>query len=644
MILVGYTTYRYSERLLKSSEWLIHSNQIVRTSERLLFLIKGAEAQQRELLYHADSTLFNSTLFNDSTVFQPYLREIDSIGKCLQQLEYLLAHHELQKQKLDSLRELTFTQIDLMHHAIQLKAYNSSAAFRRFVVHDQDQQKETLAKIEHLLRKISGDYNQVVAGKTRELRRLLLRTRSSVLILLIAYLGVAVISFGFVYGQERKEQLNEQQLHKLTSELKQREEELQSSNYALMHNNEEKVAMYQRLEKLRNEFASIISTRTAKIKRANNRLIAEVIKRKRVGEDLQKSEERFRIALDNAPIIVFNQDRSLHYTWMYNNPSAPISSQDVVGKTDIDLFSRRDAEQMMMIKKEVLETGKGTSQEIELTLHRRKVHYLLTIEPIISNQQQVAGITGAAYDITQQKQSEAMLRDTLKELRRRNHELDNYVYKVSHDLRAPLVSILGLINLVKVEDNPDSYKKYMGLIENRVNKLDDFIKSVLNHSRTLNSEIRIVYIDFEKIIANCIEELHYLPNLEKLHISVEVNRNIDFYSDDLRIGIVLKNFISNAIKYYNPFAEHSYLRFDIEITEQQAKITIEDNGVGIEEQYLPRIFDMFFRGTPRSDGSGLGLYIVKQTVERLEGSVTVESEIGKGTKFRVLLPNFKGQG
>jgi signal transduction histidine kinase len=184
----------------------------------------------------------------------------------------------------------------------------------------------------------------------------------------------------------------------------------------------------------------------------------------------------------------------------------------------------------------------------------------------------------------------------------------------------------------------------MGLIENRVNKLDDFIKSVLNHSRTLNSEIRIVYIDFEKIIANCVDELHYLPNLEKLHISVDINHTSDFYSDDLRIGIVLKNFISNAIKYYNPFAGHSYLRFDIELTEQQAKITIEDNGVGIEEQYLPRIFDMFFRGTPRSDGSGLGLYIVKQTVERLEGSVTVESEIGKGTKFRVLLPNFKGQG
>lgn len=210
-------------------------------------------------------------------------------------------------------------------------------------------------------------------------------------------------------------------------------------------------------------------------------------------------------------------------------------------------------------------------------------------------------------------------------------------------MRAPLVSILGLINLTKMDEDPATVRNYLGLIENRVSKLDDFIKSVLNHSRTLNSEIIIKRIDFEHIIIECVDELRYLPNLQKLRVEIDVDREAEFCSDELRIAIVLKNFISNAIKYLNPHTEQSFLRFQINITDQQAKIVIQDNGMGIEEQYIPKIFDMFFRATPQSDGSGLGLYIVRQTVERLEGSVTVESELGAGTTFRLLLPNFKVQ-
>jgi signal transduction histidine kinase len=214
---------------------------------------------------------------------------------------------------------------------------------------------------------------------------------------------------------------------------------------------------------------------------------------------------------------------------------------------------------------------------------------------------------------------------------------------VSHDLRAPLVSILGLINLTKMDDNPETLRNYLGLIENRVSKLDDFIKSVLNHSRTLNSEMTIKPIDFRKVINECTDELRYLPNLEKLQVEIDIDSEAEFHSDELRVGIILKNFVSNAAKYLNPHTSPNILRFQIHVSDQQARIAIQDNGMGIEEQYLTRIFDMFFRATPKSDGSGLGLYIVKQTVERLEGSVTVESELGVGTTFRLLLPNFKVQ-
>jgi PAS domain S-box-containing protein len=244
-------------------------------------------------------------------------------------------------------------------------------------------------------------------------------------------------------------------------------------------------------------------------------------------------------------------------------------------------------------------------------------------------------------DITKQKNSNEALRITLDELKKRNAELDNYVYKVSHDLRSPLTSILGLINIIHMEKDMDTIRKYIGLIENRANKLDHFIQSVLSHSRTLNHEVKAEKIDFDRLIRDSFEELKYLVNWEKVRLIVEVKGKTDFYNDVLRMNILLKNFTSNAIKYINPYAEYHYLRYTIDIAEEQAVLTVEDNGLGIEEEYLGKIFDMFFRATEKSDGSGLGLYIVKQAIETLRGNISVESKPGKGTIFRILLPNRK---
>jgi signal transduction histidine kinase len=234
------------------------------------------------------------------------------------------------------------------------------------------------------------------------------------------------------------------------------------------------------------------------------------------------------------------------------------------------------------------------------------------------------------------------LHHALQELRLRNHELDNYVYKVSHDLRAPLASILGLVSLSKLDNDISTIKHYIALIENRVNKSDEFIKSVLNHSRILNAELHIKPIDFEKIIQTCTEELRYMPEIDLLHLSTSIhNKQVVFANDEERLSIIFKNFISNAIKYRNPRIEKGYMRITITLSQTEAIILLEDNGVGIESSYLDKIFDMFFRGPIRSEGSGLGLYIVKQTLDRLGGTVSVDSRFNKGTTFRMAVPNLQ---
>jgi PAS domain S-box-containing protein len=628
---IGFSIYRNYHIALDKAAQVFHSNHVIYTAEHILSLVNRAENGQREYVFT-----------NDTADLQAYHQNIDSVGGLIDSLFALTSFNPHHRSLIDSLRKNTSVKIDLMQYAILLKNSNNLSGLQS--LHRSSQNRAAMSGIQHTLQEIISEENRQLKVRIRDFTNSSSRTSQAIYWVLGSYLLMISASFILIRNKFRNKDYYEGRLVSLSAELRQKNEELNSNNRELMANSNELTAIYGQLNKIKNEFASISLSRMAKIRRINNLLVAEAFKREKVTDDLRKSESRFKAALNKAPIVVFNQDTHLRYTWIYDSTnSSQYHFSDSLGKTDEEIFPAKEADQLNSIKRQVLETGEGSAHEINLSFGRRKVYFLLTIEPMFDKNQKLKGITCAAYDITEQKKTEEMLRHTLKELKKRNHELDNYVYKVSHDLRAPLVSILGLINLTKMDDNPDVLRNYLGLIENRVSKLDDFIKSVLNHSRTLNSEIVIKEINFEKIIEDCVEELRYLPNLEKLQVEVDLDKEVEFHSDELRIAIILKNFISNAAKYLNPHVDTNYLKFQIAITEQQAKILIEDNGMGIEEQYLTRIFDMFFRATPKSDGSGLGLYIVKQTIERLEGSVTVESEIGAGTTFRILLPNFKVQ-
>ncbi|MDJ1472878.1 sensor histidine kinase [Xanthocytophaga flava] len=239
-----------------------------------------------------------------------------------------------------------------------------------------------------------------------------------------------------------------------------------------------------------------------------------------------------------------------------------------------------------------------------------------------------------------------VLEQTLNELKERNHELDNYVYKVSHDLRAPLASILGLLQLVDMEmlnkdPSTSQIKNYMELIQNRVHKADQFVQSVLMHSKSLNLTIQPKAINFAELIRESYSELQYMKNASAIDLQIEITEDAVFQSDELFVGAVIKNFLSNAIKYQDTAKSHTYVQFVVQTNAREAVLHIEDNGIGIEDQYQKQIFDMFFRATAQSDGSGLGLYIVRQIVTRLGGTLRMESRWGKGTLFTITLPNLQ---
>lgn len=261
----------------------------------------------------------------------------------------------------------------------------------------------------------------------------------------------------------------------------------------------------------------------------------------------------------------------------------------------------------------------------------RRTWYETIYNPIQDECGHVTGVAVFSRDITERKRAE-------NELVRTNFELDTFVYRASHDMRAPLRSVLGLVNLSRMETDESQKAEYLKLIEKSVDKLDTFFSDLLDFSRNSRLELSKEPVDFRKSVKKVWNDLQYLENAPCVLLMKDIEMENDFHSDHSRVEIILQNLFSNAIKYQSLNA-NAYMRVVIRTNREQAEIMVEDNGRGIEDQYIGRIFDMFFRATLGTHGSGLGLYITKQVVEKLGGSIHVQSQLNKGTQFTVILPN-----
>ncbi len=229
------------------------------------------------------------------------------------------------------------------------------------------------------------------------------------------------------------------------------------------------------------------------------------------------------------------------------------------------------------------------------------------------------------------------LEDTLANLNEKNFELDQFVYKTSHDLRAPLSTILGLITILKAEQSEEAKAQYISLMENRVHKLDKFIKSMLDYSRNTRTATIYTPVKFKTLLDECLEELEQMKHFSRIKLNLYIDKD-EYHSDAFRLKIIFSNLISNAIKYQDFNKPESYLTVRVTFTGREVRIVFEDNGVGISEEHQDKLFDMFFRASHQSEGSGLGLYIVKQAVAMLKGEIRLESTVGEGSRFLITLP------
>jgi signal transduction histidine kinase len=240
-------------------------------------------------------------------------------------------------------------------------------------------------------------------------------------------------------------------------------------------------------------------------------------------------------------------------------------------------------------------------------------------------------------EIDTRRTAEEKLQRTNQELSKRNTELDNFVYSVSHDLRAPIASVLGLINLAKKDDGTMK-DIYLEMINNSAKQQDHFIREILDQSRNSRLEIKREEIFFQPIIEETFNQLRFATATEQsVEKIVNIKQEKAFYCDRWRLKVILNNLISNAIRYRN--GKDPVIKVNIEVDDDHnAKLEIEDNGKGIAHEHLANVCKMFYRATDDGAGSGLGLYIVKETIDKLNGSIKIDSEIGKGTMVRLSIP------
>ena len=228
-----------------------------------------------------------------------------------------------------------------------------------------------------------------------------------------------------------------------------------------------------------------------------------------------------------------------------------------------------------------------------------------------------------------------------RELRQAQEDLNHYIYRSSHDLRNPLVSIQGLLRLLRAEDHSMNARKCLSMIETSVGQMDNIL---VNLSKALDYRKREVKV--EKVNLRALRDELEGSTIQEpggVEIIWDIKETAPFYSDPGLIKVILQNTIDNAIQFRGGSGD-DYCRVTLSTSDKGATIHVEDNGIGIADQVQESVFGMFVKGSTQAKGTGLGLYMVRLACEKIRAKVDLRSEEQEGSTLSFTLPNLVSQG
>ncbi len=360
-------------------------------------------------------------------------------------------------------------------------------------------------------------------------------------------------------------------------------------------------------------------------------------------EYIQK-EEIQQLALvtqetDNS-VVITDSDGLIEWVNQSFEKLSGYTLQEVKGKKPGDCLQGKDSDPVAIDQMRQAIAKHETVKTELINYHKDGTPYWIeiSIQPIVDETGKSSRFFSIQRDVTKRKMQEAAIYQQNQDLLKVNSELDNFVYRVSHDLRAPILSSLGLIEVSETIDDLPTLRNYLGLQKQSLKRLDEFIHDILNYSRNARLDVNPELIDFTEVLKAIDLDTKYIRE-RRINFLYSVNGDVPFYTDLFRLNVALKNIISNAFKFSDTYKDHPFVKVEVEVTADFANIKVSDNGIGIMKEYLDKVFDMFFRANDVRKGSGLGLYITKETLQKLKGTISVSSETNKGTEFLMQIPN-----
>lgn len=305
-------------------------------------------------------------------------------------------------------------------------------------------------------------------------------------------------------------------------------------------------------------------------------------------------------------------------------------------KTILSLYEK---EQLALAIDETckLLTQKGNEFDETLTENSRLVNKtVLTINTLMAF---IVFICIVGISVKYIHKLSVLQKDTMaqnKALIKTNEELDLFTHSVSHDLRSPITSLMGIIALAEVEQDPQQRHQYFSLMKRILFRQDDFILKIIQFSKNNRTDLHIQEIHLPSFFLHLSQDLEHSGDI-KIDLKLDVE-DTTISIDAFRLDIICRNLISNAIKYADPNKEKAFISISGEVAHGILRLTFEDNGIGIKQEHQAKIFNMFYVTTHHNKGSGIGLYLVKEMINKLDGEINVHSANGVGSTFSVKIP------
>lgn len=375
--------------------------------------------------------------------------------------------------------------------------------------------------------------------------------------------------------------------------------------------------------------------------------VQDITKAKTMEDELESTSLFFKSILNQAPVEMALLDSDFNYVFLSERA---VVNRDVrkwlIGKNDFD-YCKYKKKPISIAESRFSYFSQCKAKKAIVTWEEELVdnygivnYYFRNLVPIINPVDGKEYFAGFGFNVTRLRETQVGLEKKNEELNKVNQELDRFVYSISHDLRAPVASVLGLISLAEEAPKLEDTKEILKMQREALDRLDIYIRDVIDYSRNKRLAPKAQELSVSNMVNIAMTNLAYLPTINKIEFFYEFEAGDHVASDQMRVQIVINNLLSNAIKYLDEKKEHPFIRIATKRENDGLTLIVQDNGVGINPEYEERVWEMFYRGTSDSSGSGLGLYILKESLAAIEGTVDLETKYGEGTKFTIFIPDY----